>query len=357
MSNTKLTSGSQTEISIKELILILKDWFIYFKSKWIPFVLLSFIGTGYGLYKALVFEPEYKAELTLTSDGEGSSNAYLGLASQLGFDLGGGKGGIFSGDNLIELLKSRKLIENTLLTKVEINGRPQLLINCFLEFKKRKSENKNSDSKNELNKDEIIFYDSMPRSQFSRERDSALKSIYSQVKGGLLVERQDKKLAIIRVTYTSKDELFAFNFVNNLVRNTTNFYKQTKTQKFKTNIEIISSRLDSVKLALDQEMYGAAISKDQNQNVIRAQGFVQSTKKQMKVQILSTMYGELVKNLEMSKYAMMREEPLIQVIDEPILPLDKKKFSIFRGLLIGTIEGMILAFGILFAIRLKKQLL
>jgi uncharacterized protein involved in exopolysaccharide biosynthesis len=36
---------------------------------------------------------------------------------------------------------------------------------------------------------------------------------------------------------------------------------------------------------------------------------------------------ELVKNLELAKISLRRETPLIQTIDQPILPLEKKKVS------------------------------
>ena len=53
----------------------------------------------------------------------GSLGGAIGLASQFGFDLGGNGGGVFSGDNLLELMKSRSIIEKVLLTTVHIKGK------------------------------------------------------------------------------------------------------------------------------------------------------------------------------------------------------------------------------------------
>jgi hypothetical protein len=97
-------------------------------------------------------------------------------------------------------------------------------------------------------------------------------------------------------------------------------------------------------------MYGAAISQDQNLNAIRAQARVLGIKKQMNIQMLSAMYGELVKNLEVSKLALMREEPFIQVIDTPILPLMKDKLGIVKGSILG---GLILGFLALLFLTIK----
>ncbi len=72
-------------------------------------------------------------------------------------------------------------------------------------------------------------------------------------------------------------------------------------------------------------MVAAAISKDQNKFVTNTRGLVQSAKKQMQAQMLSTMYGEVVKNLELSKTMAAHNEPLIQVIDAPRFPLRKRQ--------------------------------
>jgi uncharacterized protein involved in exopolysaccharide biosynthesis len=63
-------------------------------------------------------------------------------------------------------------------------------------------------------------------------------------------------------------------------------------------------------------------------------------KQQMEVQMLTTMYGEVVKNLELSKTMAAIDEPLIQVIDVPRYPLEKKKTSKS----IATIGGFCLMF-------------
>jgi uncharacterized protein involved in exopolysaccharide biosynthesis len=39
------------------------------------------------------------------------------------------------------------------------------------------------------------------------------------------------------------------------------------------------------------------------------------------------MYGELIKNLELSRTMMAKDQPLIQLIDQPRFPLEKNKTS------------------------------
>jgi uncharacterized protein involved in exopolysaccharide biosynthesis len=74
-------------------------------------------------------------------------------------------------------------------------------------------------------------------------------------------------------------------------------------------------------------MYGVASDVDGNQFLVRGVAKVPQAKKQLEIQVLSTMYGELIKNLELSRTMMAKEQPLIQLIDQPRFPLEKKNTS------------------------------
>jgi uncharacterized protein involved in exopolysaccharide biosynthesis len=52
------------------------------------------------------------------------------------------------------------------------------------------------------------------------------------------------------------------------------------------------------------------------------------------------MFGELIKNLELSRTMMAKDQPLFQLIDQPRFPLEKKKAS----KLISAIGGSFLTF-------------
>ena len=107
------------EISLKELLLKVKDWYGFLISKWKIIVFFGFIGALLGLGYSIFKKPTYTASLTfaLEEDG-GSGGGVLNLASQFGFDLGTSGGGAFAGSNLIELFRSRNMIEKTLLSPV-----------------------------------------------------------------------------------------------------------------------------------------------------------------------------------------------------------------------------------------------
>ena len=118
------------EISLKELIIKIKDWYIFLLSKWKIILIAGFIGALIGLTIALFEKPTYKAILTFAMEDDkasgtagGGLSGALGLASSFGIDLGGGGGGAFAASNLAELMKSRLMVEKVLLKPIEINGK------------------------------------------------------------------------------------------------------------------------------------------------------------------------------------------------------------------------------------------
>jgi uncharacterized protein involved in exopolysaccharide biosynthesis len=314
----------------------------YVVARWKKVLVVSFLCGAIGLTYAWLSDKTYVAELSYALEERGSSlGAYASIASQFGLDLGKSDGGAFSGDNILELIRSRFIIERTLLTEVTIEGKKDLLVNRMLDFQKRKS-----GEGEEPGEKHVEFTVGVPREKFTVKQDSVLQLISRGIgKYNLSGKRLDKKLVIYSIQFESDDELFAKSFLEILVRNVTEFYVQTKTKKLRTNIDLLEARIDSVKTQLESEMLGVALHQDENQNVIRARVRIPQVRKQLNVQLLTTMYGELVKHLELSKLSLLKEEPLIQIIDRPILPLRFKKPSRMISAIIGGVLGCIVSVG------------
>ena len=59
------------------------------------------------------------------------------------------------------------------------------------------------------------------------------------------------------------------------------------------------------------------------------------------VEVLNTMYLEIIKNLEISKMTLLNKTPIINIIDKPILPLEEEKISKAAGILGGFLGGFL----------------
>ena len=318
------------EISLRELIQKVNEWFAYFKSQWKIIFLTGILGGLLGLGYSYTKKTIYTAKLSFVLEEKGGGSLST-LAAQFGLGgIGGGDGGVFSGDNIIELLKSRFLIEKTLLSTVNINGKSDLLINRYILFNKL-----DKAWAKKINLAGLKFTNA-DRTQFTLEQDSVLDMISGGlIENNIAIVQQDKKLSIINISVASTDEVFAKVFSEKLIETVIDFYIETKTKKSRGNIMLLQNRADSVQRELNAAMYGRAQFGDQNMGLIRQQAAVPKLKQEMRVQMLGTLYGELVKNLEFAKLALMREEPLVQIIDQPILPLPKTRLGKLKAMVIG----------------------
>ncbi|MBM3400307.1 MAG: hypothetical protein FJY15_07075 [Bacteroidetes bacterium] len=174
-------------------------------------------------------------------------------------------------------------------------------------------------------------------------QDSFLAKVSANLtKTNLQLAKVDKKLAIVSVSFTGEDQWFVMNFTQILTQNVTEFYVETKTGQLRKNVRMLEHKVDSVKQALGRAMYGMASEVDGNQFLVRGVAKAPQAKKQLEIQVLSTMYGELIKNLELSRTMMAKDQPLIQLVDQPRFPLEKKKTS----KLVTAIGGAILLFSL-----------
>lgn len=337
MPDQPLPNIDSDEISLKELVLNLQEWVRYLRSKWVIILIAGIIGGSLGLAYSLYKKPVYTATLTFALEEKGtggSLSGYAGLASQFGIDLAGGSSGIFSGDNISELMKSRLMVTKTLLSEVKVNGREQSLADYYINFNHFRDDWKKS-GKIPAG---FSFSINISPDSLSYIQDSLMGNFYQQLlKSNLTVDKPDKKLSIIAVTCKSTNELFAQYFTEALVKNVSAFYIQTKTKRSAANVDILQNRLDSVRRAYNSALFGTAITTDQNLNPARAVVSVPRIRSQSEAQILGAEYAELVKNLEIAKMALLQETPLVQVIDKPVMPLNKERVGKLKGIVLGIL--------------------
>ncbi len=355
------TSSDSDEISLKDLVLKIIELWQYLLSKWLIILLCAFIGGLLGFVNAYFKKPIYTARTTFVLEDEkggGSMAGLAGLASIAGLDVGGSGGGIFQGDNILGLYKSRNMLEKTLLSAVEINGEKQLLIDRYIENNDLKSKWAERPALLKLEFTADSIRDGFPILKADRLRDSILGVVVVDLdKNYLLVEKPDKKLSTIQVDVKATDELFAKAFNDQLVKNVNEFYINTKTKKTLESVRILQYKTDSVRAAMNGAIYTAVVVTDATPNLNptrQVQRIAPAQKAQFSAETNKAVLSTLVQNLEMTKMTLLKEMPLIQVIDQPILPLNVEKFGKGKALIIGCILGGLIATIVLTAKRLLK---
>lgn len=346
------------EISLKELILKLKNWNRYILSKWHLLLFSCIIGGSIGIAYALYQKPIYTALTNYALDDEksggGIGNA-LGLASSLGLDLGISAGGAFASANLMELMHSRSLIEKTLLSEVLWGGDKITLADLYIEVTGLREKWSNKPELVKLN-----FSLNKSRSNFSRIEDSILGTIYECIdKEQLSITQKDKKVSIGTIEVKSVNEKFAKVFCETLVKEVSEFYIETKSRKARNNVLILQKQADSVREELNNAISGVAAANDNTFNLNSALSVKRTdvARRQVDVQANTAILTQLVANLEMANVSLLKETPLFQIIDKPIMPLKKEKVSKLKSLVIGGSLAGFLAILFLVLKRIGKSIM
>ena len=331
------TQIDNDEISLKDLIQKLQEWIAYLKTLWKLIIGIAALGGILGFAYASFVKPNYLATTTFVLEedkgGGGGLGGALGIASSFGLDLGGGGGGLFSSTNIIELMKSRFVVEKTLLNTVQVAGKEISLADFYIQI-------------NELKKDwikrptliNISFPLNADRTKFSLQQDSILETISADLKkNNLTIVQKDKKVTIISLTVKTENELFSKLFCEQLLKETSDFYIETKSKKSRLNVDILQRQADSIRTELNNAITGVAVESDNVYNLNPAFNVKSSPsrRKQVDVQANTAILNQLVAQLELSKVSLRKETPLVQIIDHPILPLEKDKAGRLTSLILG----------------------
>lgn len=122
----------EDEISLRDLIFKIKSFAAEVFRYWhIPAVCIA-LAIGYQIYSYVTFVPVYPATITFSVDEEegGGSSGLTGILGQFG--LGSVRPSRYNLDKILALSKSRTVIEHTLFTTMELDGKNDYLANHLI---------------------------------------------------------------------------------------------------------------------------------------------------------------------------------------------------------------------------------
>jgi len=325
---------NQNAATLGELVDRLGIWIQHYWKQRLRMAVYGFGTAVVGVLLAHFFrEEKFESRITFAVEEKTAGMGGLsGLANQLGLGLFG-DASLFSADNLMLLLKSDRIIQNALLKPIPHRGDSSLFNDWLLRNYPRAVQ------KGDVN----LINVGKARDQYTRVEDSVLTELTLElVEKGISLERIDRKASLINLMVISNDERWSLDLGNELLREATIMYMDLKVGKTRKHVQILANRVDSVERVMNSAVYQVADEQDQMLGFVQAKTKVPRMRKEMEVQMLGTVYGELVKSYEMAKYALEREEPVIQIIDQPRLPLERYgKGRILFGLLFGFLGGLI----------------
>ena len=330
MTNT----GTET-IKYSELKAVIQRFANYFISQYKIILYITLITTALGLLYGKLQPSTFKATATfIVEDKSGKGGGGLsGLASQFGIDVGGltgGGAGLFDGDNILEIIKSRSIIEKVLLTKMEEPSslKGQTIADYYIKINNLAPA---FESKN-INVKSLNFAGLTEGAKHTVQQDSILYLLYSRINRNLSVEKKNKKSTIITLEVVSGDQVFSKLFADEILKQTSDLYIDIKTGNLSRSIARIQQKADSLQRSLSSIYQNAfQINSSRTEMSNRDKTFS------------STLYAEVVKNLETMKLSLINQTPVIQVLDAPKYPLFDQRTPARYALIIGFAVGFVLS--------------
>ena len=331
MTNT----GTET-IKYSELKAVILRFLNYFISQYKLILYITLITSALGLLYGKLQPSTFKATSTfIVEDKSGKGGGGLsGLASQFGIDVGGltgGGAGLFDGDNILEIIKSRSIIEKVLLTKMEEPSslKGQTIADYYIQINNLAPA---FESKN-INVKSLNFAGLTEGAKHTIQQDSILYILYSRINKNLNVEKKSKKSTIITLEVVSGDQVFSKTFAEEVLKQTSDLYIDIKTGNLSRSIERIQQKADSLQRSLSN-IYQNSFQINSSRTEISNRDKTFS----------STLYAEVVKNLETLKLSLINQTPVIQVLDTPKYPLFDQRTPARYSLIIGFAIGFVLSF-------------
>jgi hypothetical protein len=331
-----MESNDDDDVSFIEIYVKLRNTIVFLWSKRYIIILAGLVGAITGLTVSYLKAPKYESKLTFVGeDASGGSNigALASLASSFGIGGLSTGGGLYGDANLMSYLKTKSIIEETLLAQI-----PGIKKTFAQEFIEVYEWNKDWED------DSVLVNMSFPindnREKFSIQKDSILKEIYLYLVEDneyINVLKPNEEATIIEVSVISKSQLFSKHFPEELLKNVSEKYIKDKTQQARYTVDVIQKQADSVRKVLNNSLLKSASVTDQVFGLNPALNIqrVSASKEQVDIQVSSAVLEELIKNLELSKMSLLHQTPLIEIIDRPRFPLEVIEIKKIVGVLVG----------------------
>ena len=331
-------------VALTDIIASAKKFIKFIQSKFKFLGLLIVLGGVLGLAYYFITSPKYQATATFIVEEKSSGSGLAGMAGQLGFDISsltGGNAGLFDGDNILEIIKSRNIIESVLLSKVDIadSANNKTLADLYYETSglKNKLEGKSNDLAN------LNFSSIKNGVGHTILQDSVLYMMIEKInKDNLNVQRTNKKGSIISISTNSTNPQFSKLFSERLLNETSEMYIKIKVGNLSSNINRLQNKADSLQALLNRTSYQSAALNTFDANEAYKSSAVPEEMSQRDKLVLNTLYAEVVKNVEILRISLINQKPIIQVLDLPKFPLVNQQKSFLIIELIGLLAGLVI---------------
>lgn len=309
-------------------------------------------GGSYAYFKTI----NYTATTTFIVEEKSiSGGSIASLAGQFGLDIGGlsGSSGLFSVENILLMFNSVNMQKQVLLSKFD-DSTSVTIADRYAEVYELKNKWARSSKVGVW-----IDFSKKDHHELTRIHDSLLYVIIEKINDHeqFVCTRPDKKTNFIQVNTTFREEKLARLFSERIVASSIDRFLFLKTQRQLLNINKLQRRADSLLVLLNAKSY---VSAGQNEALLDLNPALKSKTVKSEIvsrdkMVLTTLFSEVTKNLEVAKLILSQETPTIQIIDPVRTPTENDKIKVEIGFLIGGLILFLFSFFAFFVFYFLKS--
>jgi len=334
------TYQSSDEITLKELLLKLYDFYLEVVRNWKIILLFIAIFVSYFAYRAITAKETFAAGVTFMINEESSAGA-TSAGSILSSYFGGGNHNLYK---TVELSKTFKVIEPVLMMKEVVNKKDDFFANHLIHDLKLHEQwaDDTTGLKNFVYKHNDV-------TKFNRIEKSVLKMLYGTLIGdtengveGMMTNSISDVTSIMGLNMKTHSEDLSIKMIIKIYEELSSFYITQSTEKQKKTYETLKLKADSLGQIVSSLQGQVLRFEDSHKNIVRRSEETRKYNIRRRLETNQLVFGEIKKNLEISHFALQNATPYIQVVDYPFAPIRGSKRSLFRSVIIGIAIGTFL---------------
>lgn len=333
------------EITLKDLILKLKEFFeeLWKNKLWI--ILFSILAAGLFLGKAFLNKTTFTAGISFMVSENGSS--------EQGFDSPYGDLEFASIENnkITELARSGRIVHKVLLQKAVINSHNDYLANHLIniyDLQQNWAEEPLLEEYKALNlKDFYFTRDSIP--DFSQRELRALSILQQLIVGNNLLGEKgltgisfNDNTDLFRLNVESVEETLSMRLIESIYEELRIFYIDETIGRPQRTYDLISEQTDSIFVELDKKERQLAGANDRNRGYTSTISSLSISKLEREVRLLDQEYSESLRNQKKLELLLSQETPEFQIIDRTFFPVQNSPSKI-RNIVLGLFLGGLLS--------------
>jgi hypothetical protein len=312
----ELEQVAEGEITLKQLIFTIREYFVEVLRNWKIVLLFVFPFLAYQCYLRFTKAPDYSALITfMVNDTKGSSIS--GMLGQFGGLIGTDDNKL---DKILELGKSRRTLADAIFTKATIDGKEDYFANHLIRL---------HGLHKQWERDTMLrdfVFTKTNEAQFSIKENLALRNLHKLLIGSestdpIFTTSANKKTGIMAFNLKTKSPELSISLLKQIFASLSNFYIESTIRKEKDSWQVLVDKRDSIARVLNYNDVSSARHDDQNNSLLFQVDKVPAKRYSRNNLVLTSLYGEIVKNTELAEFALKTATPYITAIDEPIPPI------------------------------------